>query len=478
MCAKTESSGPSNPSHPPIADYQSALRYLYRHIDLERARIVAPFDNVFKLDRTQRLLEHMGNPHRQIRTVHIAGTKGKGSTAAMLAAAVQGCGLTVGCYTSPHLVDVRERITLNNNTIPETDFARLIVQISSLSDRLGFEHELHFFEILTVMGLAWFAEQAVDLAVIETGLGGRLDSTNVIMPEVSIITHISLDHTHVLGGTLPEIAREKAGILKAGVPAISAAQDEAVEQVLRERAAEVGTTLAVMGTDYEYSSRIDASSSSGRLAGRTISIRTAHSVLESVPVPLMGAHQAMNCALALAAVDHLIHQTGGLPLDIQQAIAGLDRTHLEGRLEVVQTRPYLVLDGAHNPASIEVLVETISNHFKCDSLAVVFGCGRDKDAKSMLRSLTRLADKFILTRTTMNPKAHKPEDLRDLLAELSPHSMCMIAETPAEALRLACGAATSRDLICVTGSFYLIGDIKQHLLKTAQDAAGSDRTAP
>lgn len=450
--------------HPVLTEntYDSALRYLYRHIDLERARVVAPINNVYKLDRTQRLLQQLGNPHRQIRTVHIAGTKGKGSTVAMLSAAIQGCGLTVGCYTSPHLVDVRERITINHQRIPEPDFARLIGVIANLAGKLEFEHELHFFEILTVMALAYFAEQAVDLAVIETGLGGRLDSTNVIIPDVSLITGISLDHTNILGTTLTEIAREKAGIFKPGVPAVSAAQNAAVTAVLREHAGRTGSPLAVIGSDYEYAGKTKAFGPE-QAPVDYVSLRTEHSTFEHVRVPLKGRHQSMNCALVLAAVDHLIH-AGGLPLDMLRAIEGLKDTRIEGRLEVVRTRPYLILDGAHNPASITALAETLSSHFQCDSLLVVFGCGRDKDARNMLLTLSKLADKFILTRTTMNPKARRPEDLKDLLYEISPHSMCLVAEKPADALKLALQAATSSDLVCVTGSFYLIGDMKSLLV--------------
>ena len=269
---------------PEIATFANAVRYLYDRVDIERMRVVRYDDKMFKLDRMRRLLRALGSPHEQIRTVHVAGTLGKGSTVAMIASILQGCGYGVGQYTSPHLVDIRERITINNQRISKSDFIQLTRQASAAAAKLPGEPT--FFELFTAVAFKHFADQAVDIAVIETGLGGRLDSTNVITPEVTAITRIDYDHTHILGRTLTAIPREKAGIFKRGVPALTVEQTAEVEKVLRDAAEKLAVGLRIVNKDIEFSCRFATSDALG--PHTRVCVLTETSQFMHLPVPLAG----------------------------------------------------------------------------------------------------------------------------------------------------------------------------------------------
>ena len=252
---------PRQSSAPQITTFSSAVKYLNERVDFERMRVIRYDEDTFRLDRMRELLEGLGNPHEQIRTVHVAGTLGKGSTVAMVGSMLEGCGYGVGVYTSPHLIDVRERITINRQKIATSDLTDLIKQAAAVADERSLEPT--FFELCTAVAFKHFADQAVDIAVIETGLGGRLDSTNVITPLISAITLIDLDHMHVLGNTLQEIAREKAGIMKRGVPVLSVEQPPEVADVLREEAEKFEAPLRFLNKDIEFSCRFGTSETLG-----------------------------------------------------------------------------------------------------------------------------------------------------------------------------------------------------------------------
>jgi len=448
-----------------IRTFPTARRYLYDHIDLERMRLNKGCEDAFKLDRTRQLLDELGNPHDQIRTVHIAGSKGKGSTVAMLSAALQGCGVAVGAYTSPHLVDLRERIKTNDRMISHRDFTFGIRRIANIAQKLKIDGDLHFFEITTVLALLHFAEQAVDLAIIETGLGGRLDCTNVINPEVTLITQISYDHVNILGDTLELIAAEKAGIFKPGVPAISAPQLPEVDAVLCKRAKKVGAKLRRIGTEIGFTSRFEACHDSTPRAH--IGLSNPRHVAEHVPVPLAGEHQATNCALALATVD-MLNKSRSFTLSMSSAIEGLKDTTLEGRMEIISRNPCVLIDGAHNAASMEALIRSIGAVQKGDSLVVIFGCGKDKDVDGMLRTIALGVDKVIFTQAIGNPRAMEPADLQSRFNEIALREMSQTADTLEEAIKLAGKAITNNDLICITGSFYLVGEAKKLALHHAK----------
>jgi dihydrofolate synthase/folylpolyglutamate synthase len=439
-----------------IGSYSAAVRWLLERTDFERMRVVKYSEETFKLDRMRTLLSLLGNPHEQFRSVHVAGTNGKGSTTAMIASMMQGCGYAVGLYTSPHLVDLRERIQVNGVPIDRNDFTDLMKEVAKAAAKL--DSEPTFFEIITALGFKHFAEQAIDLAVVEVGLGGRLDSTNVIRPEVSIITSIDFDHVKLLGNTLPEIAREKAGIFKKDVPALIFESESSVEKAIREVADQVGAPLRIVNKDIEFSSRFCSTDDLGPHTRVCLYSKTSR--LEHLPVPLPGEHQASNCGLALAAIDVL--RSAGFDCPEEKVTAGLARTTIPGRMQMVWDRPRVVVDGAHNPGAMTSLMRCIGAHVPYDSMICVFGCGADKDVPTLLDKVNLGADKVIFTRAQSNVRSVDPEELQRLFMERS-GKMSQIGRTLPEALELASRTVGREDLILVTGSFYLVGETIRHL---------------
>lgn len=443
-------------SPPDLSSYAAVLRWIQERPDIERQRVVRLTDEAFKLDRMHRLLERLGNPHEQIKTVHVAGTVGKGSTVAMIAAMLEECGYAVGQYTSPHLVSLRERISINGREIGKNDLVETAKQAAKAAMKLDFEPT--FFELVTAIGFKYFAEQAVDVAVIETGLGGRLDSTNVVTPLVSVVTQIDFDHTKILGSTLAAIAREKAGIFKPGVPALVFDPQPEVDRVFREVAEKCGALLRVVNKDIEFSSRFCTDPDLG--PHMRVCLYTRTSRLEHLPVPLQGEHQSSNCGLALAAVDVL--KSCGFDCPEDRMTAGLAKTRAPGRMQLVSDRPRILLDGAHNPASMNALMRCVGAHVPYDSMVCVFGCCVDKDVGAMLDKVNLGADKVIFTRATTTPRAADPDELQKMFQERS-GKMSQVARTLPEALALAARAVSRDDLIVVTGSFYLVGEAIKHL---------------
>ncbi|MCA9291698.1 MAG: bifunctional folylpolyglutamate synthase/dihydrofolate synthase [Phycisphaerales bacterium] len=433
-------------------------------------RLIRVNSTAFKLDRVRTLLEQLGNPHESVQTVHVAGTVGKGSTVAMIGSILEGCGYTVGQFTSPHVTDVRERMAINGRPIERSDFVELMRQVKAASERAQIEPT--YFEILTAAAFRYFADQAVDLAVIETGLGGRLDCTNVITPLVTVITRIDYDHMQILGSTLAEIATEKAGIFKPGVPAITIEQPEGVEDVLRAEAARIGAPISVINREIEYSCRFGATQDLG--PHTRVCVITPTSQFMHVPVPLPGEHMAGNCALALAAVDLL--KGMGFKIAEVPLHEGLVRTKTPGRMELIAHRPRILVDGAHNPASIGAVMRSVGAHVPYDSMVCIFGCCEDKDIASMLDMVALGGDKIIFTRAKSTARAADPEDLQRLFTERN-GKMSQVAQTLDDALDLARRAVSREDLIFITGSFYLIGEAKKavHQYETAAAAAAAAR---
>ena len=454
-----------------ITNYTTAQRWLFEHIDHERQRRVKYDDQTFSLDRMRKLLEKLGSPHASLRCVQVAGTKGKGSTCAMLSSMLESCGYTVGLYTSPHLIDLRERITIDRQMISYNDAAQVFKQIAAVEAKLK-DGPLTFFEILTAAALKHFADQAVDVAVLETGLGGRLDSVTAVNPLVCGVTRIGLDHTHLLGDTLEQIAREKAGIFKPGVPVISVEQDPKAAAVLKEAAEAVGCPLQFTGKDIEFSYRFEASRELG--PHTRVGVTTELSHFEHLAVPLKGEHQAHNCGLALALLDRLKHE--GFTLPEPKVIQGLSNTEIHGRMEQVWSRPRVIIDGAHNPESLGALIKALGAHVSYDSLVLIFGCAEDKDVAGMLRQISLGADKVIFTRAKNNPRAVEPDDLMHRFGEVS-GKMAQTATRLEDALQLAGRAVGREDLVVITGSFYLAGESRKYFLdkkaKARKAAAGA-----
>lgn len=441
-----------------IRTYRSALNFLNSATDYEKQSRVGYNHTHFSLSRMNRLLKGLGDPHKKLRTAHIAGTKGKGSTATMLAHMLRGCGHKVGLYTSPHLVDIRERISIDGNMILESELTKIMAKIAPVVKHLSKDAPT-FFEIMTAAACLHFRQKEVDVAVMETGLGGRLDSTNVLKPDVCGITSISFDHTAQLGNTLAKIAEEKAGIFKSGVPVVSAPQPAEVKNVLKRMANKSGAELRFTGDDIEFSYRFESS----RVFGphTRVCLTTESSRFEHLHVPLLGEHQAINCGVALGLVDALKER--GLEIDDQKAIEGLAGVRLPGRMELVNDDPRILVDGAHNAASMGALIRAIGQNIPYDSMVVIFGCQADKDIDGMLKRIQFGADKIIFV-PTPSPRSVSPEVLASSFAEIS-GKMAQIAETIDEALDIASNAVDRDDLICVTGSFYLVGDVKRELVK-------------
>ncbi len=439
-----------------ISTFPQAVRFLNDRVNYERMRLVRFSQETFKLDGMRSLLATLDNPHEQVRMVHVAGTVGKGSTSAMIASMLKGCGYAVGQFMSPHLIDIRERIMMNGQLISRSDFCELTQQVAKAAARARCDPT--YFEMLTAIAFKYFADQAVDMAVIEVGLGGRLDSTNVITPEVSVVTRIDHDHAQFLGNTLAAIAREKAGIFKRGVPALTYDQHPEVKTVLRAVAEEVGASLRIIGEGIDFNSRFGTSSSLGPHS--RICLVTETSDFMHIAVPLRGEHQALNCGLALAVIDML--KRGGMEFPEVQLHRGLAETVLPGRMELVWDRPRILVDGAHNPVAVASLMRSVGAHVPYDSMVCVFGCCEDKDISSMLSKLGLGGDKVIFTRARSNPRAADPHELQRRFAERS-GKMSQVAPTLVEALDLASRAVGRDDLICITGSFYLVGEAKKYL---------------
>ena len=436
---------------PAIRTFRSAVGYLDSLVNYERVRRVNYTPNNFGLARTSRLLAALGNPHRSFKSVHIAGTKGKGSTATMLAEMLRGCGLKIGLYTSPHILNIRERIVINGDMISENAFDKAVATVAAVATKARVKDPT-YFEVLTAAAFHHFAEQGVGIAVVEVGMGGRLDSTNVIVPEVIGITSISYDHMAQLGSDLASIAREKAGVFKKGVPVFSAPQRDEVKAVLQASADAAEAPLRFANEDVDFSYRFEFSRAAGRHA--RICLTTQGSRFEHLYVPLFGEHQAINCALALNMLDAL--KARGFPIDDQLAMAGLNNVRLQGRMQLISEEPKILVDGAHNAASIDALMRGIGQHIPYDSMIVIFGCQKDKDITGMLRRLQIGADKMIFTGTG-SPRSADPAELAAQYIEYS-GKMAQVAPTLVDAMSIAERAISREDLICITGSFYLVAE--------------------
>lgn len=476
-----------------LSTYAGALAWLMDRVDIERMTPSRVSSDMLKLERMHALLRELDDPHLAIKTVHVAGTKGKGSTCEMAAAGLEGCGYTVGLYTSPHLLDVRERVRINRKPVGQADFTRLAQRVEQAVRRLDLSKfvepspppaatagasgastaarnamamEPTFFELTTAMAFLYFAEQAVDIAVIEVGLGGRLDATNVVRPEVCAITNISRDHTQILGDTVEQIAAEKAGIMKPGVPVLTYQQTPGVLEVLRATAERVGCPLQVLGTDIELQQRFEDSKSHGALM--RVGIATARNNFEHIAVPLRGEHQALNCGLALAIMDRLCER--GFVCPEPRVTAGLASVSLPGRMEMVWKKPRVYIDGAHNTESIKALFKTLGTYVAYDSLVLIFGCAADKDYAGMLAEVALGADKVIFTKAAENARAADPRELARKFVELG--KMAQVAPRLEDALALAQGAVARDDLVCIAGSFYLAGEAKKHFASLAAKRGG------
>ena len=397
------------------------------------------------LDTIRALLGRVGDPHRRYPVVHIGGTNGTGSTAAMAASILQASGHRVGLYTSPHLIDFRERIRVNGGMIPES---RVIDGVELLRTASRPDLAPTFFEFTTALAFHYFAACQVDVVVLEVGLGGRFDATNVVEPLATAITTIGLDHEAYLGSTIEAIAMEKAGIIKPAVPVVLGRIGEPARRVIEARAATVGAPVFRLDRDFrcEGSSPADC-----RYTGFALQA-------EHLSCPLQGQFQLDNLACSLALIE--LARERGVAVTETAVRAGLQQVAWEGRLEIVGQEPTVMVDGAHNPAAAAVLAEYLAGWRRARPAArvsLIVGMMRDKHPREFLAPLLPLVDALILTQADL-PRAATGAELRLLLEQDAPFAQ--VAPTPSDALAMAKQAAAASDLICVTGSLMLVGEIK------------------
>lgn len=416
-------------------NYSAAIAYLY---SLQKHGIK------LGLETMALLMERLGSPHAQFRTLHIAGTNGKGSTAAITAAILQAAGYRVGLYTSPHLVDFRERIRVDGEMIAEERVAQLTEHVR---DACRQDLSPTFFELTTAMAFQYFADSIVDVAVVEVGLGGRFDATNVVQPVATAVTTIALDHQEYLGPTLSSIAYEKAGIIKSKTPVIvgqlGAEASGIIDRVAAERQAPIYRLNAHFRTLGSTPSRFDYHGVINRYEGLTCS--------------LAGRHQLDNAACGLALLE--VAASNGIPVSESAIRQGLRSVTWEGRLEIVDRSPIVMLDGAHNPAAAAVLADSLAEmmrHRPHGRLILVLGMMRDKDHRGFMTPLRHLVGEVVLTQADL-PRSATVDELRASLQDWQ--SFLHEAPVPADALEMAKQLAGPDDLICVTGSLMLVGDV-------------------
>lgn len=450
-----------------LSDYQERLDYLYGRLNYEwlgMPRIPAEL----KLGRMRRLLRRLGDPHSGLAIIHIAGTKGKGSTAAMMAATLSAAGVHTGLYSSPHLHRLEERFTVDGQPAAAEEVVALVDEVREAVDRLEREDVLRdqcrltFFELTTAMGLLHFARRGVGAVVLEVGMGGRLDSTNVVHPVLSIITSISFDHTKQLGNTLGAIATEKAGILKRGRPAVSGERSGEARQAIRRIAAIRRCRLHELGADFGFDA-FPPDAPVTRPTPYRVAAWTARTDWGTLPLPLLGPHQAHNAAVALAAFDVLAEENPTLAVDRDDVIRGFESLRWPARVEILGHRPTLVIDGAHNGASAVALAETLAACFPPARRTLVFGTTRDKDLRGQLQALLPLFDEIVATRYLENPRSLSPETIASAVLMLTGQTT-RIAAGPAEALDLARQVTPADGLICVTGSLFLAAEARAVVL--------------
>lgn len=433
-------------------DYERAVQYMQ---GLKR------FGIKLGNERFEALLERLGNPHHQLRVIHVAGTNGKGSTCTLIATVLQAAGYKVGLYLSPYVFNLRERIQVNGHLIPEADFARLVTRIKPhidalLQTPLG---QVTEFELKTAVGFSCFAEQRVDFAVIEVGLGGRLDATNVVRPLVSVITSIGWDHMDRLGDTLGKIAAEKAGIIKPCAPVVTGVTEHEPLEVIREHARRAGVPLTEVKPERMVipppMRTVHWQDEGVHRLRQMVSVRTADSVYRHLRLRLLGRHQCSNAAVSIAAIEALQHAHR---VDVPESAirVGLEHARTPGRMQVLRRSPTLLLDGAHNVDAARCLAQAIPGAFRYRRLILVLGMTRGHEPQGVVDTLAPLASHIVFTQPS-DPRRRPATDLPE--SSTVPLPSYEIVSSVPEAVERAMGMAHADDLVVVTGSFYVIGEV-------------------
>ncbi len=463
------------------AAFRDALNWLFSFATYQHKTADAYQASKLNLERIRAILARLGNPQEKFQAVHVAGTKGKGSTAAMCESILRASGVRTGLYTSPHLHTFRERIRVNGEFISRQAVVEGIGRLRSIPDDYP---DVLVFELITALAFDHFARSGIEFAIVEVGLGGRLDATNVITPRVSIITSISFDHMAILGNTLAQIAREKAGIIKPGVPVVSAPQRAEAERVIAQVAKEAGAPLVAVDSALEFKIQnskfsihpLDQTLDYQRLAIEqlpTFNLQSPVSNLQSpisdLQLHLLGSHQLDNAATAIAAMRTLMAQD--VPISNATIRQGIESTLWPGRFEILERKPYLIVDGAHNGDSARQLVATIDALLDGRQVQWVFGASDDKDVRGMFAELLPRSADIIFTRAN-HPRATAPESLATLANEFG--GRAVTTKNTAEALRLARGRMDRFQVTVITGSLFIVAEARGLVLREHGEWVESD----
>lgn len=411
------------------------------------------------LERTERILQLLDNPHKKIKTIHIAGTNGKGSTTAMVSNILIEAGYNVGMYTSPYIEEFEERIQVNHKFIPKESLARIITDISKVSEIVkeeGYGNPT-YFEIVTCAAFLYFYRETVDFAVMEVGMGGRLDSTNVINPLVSAITSISYDHMQILGDTLDKIAMEKAGIIKYKTPVVLYPQEKSAQEVIEKICEEKDAPLTMVKQDDVKFLKILKENEKIR---QLIEVNTVSNSY-TISLNLLGTHQLLNCSLSINIIEKL--QELGYEITREHIEEGLKKVKWNGRLEIMDTNPMVVVDGAHNIDGIRRLKESVQKYFHYKDIVLILGIVKDKEVYKMAEMITPMAKKVIAV-TAHSDRATSADELRDVI--LNYNENCLAMDDYEEAYNEAVKSANKDDLILISGSLYMISDMRKVIKKS------------
>jgi len=425
-------------------NYTEAIEYIQN---------TSKYGNNTGTKRVEKILDILGNPHKDLKCIHIAGTNGKGSITSMITSILIESGYRVGMYTSPYIEDFEERIQINRENISKDDLAYYTTIVSEAIEKVvsmgwGYPTE---FETITCIMFLYYSKKQIDYAVIEVGLGGKSDSTNVIKPLVSIITSISYDHVSILGNTIEEIASEKAGIIKENVPVILYPQQQGAYKVIEKTCKEKGSKLIQIDENLIYHIPNEDFNKSYQL----LQIKTNKDEYK-VQLSLLGSHQRMNCAVAIYTIEELMDR--GIKITKEDILRGLSNVKWPGRLEMLKSNPLVVLDGAHNLDGITKLKESVEHYFRYKKLVLIIGILSDKDVEKMIEIITPMADKII----AVTPNSYRGKTAQELIKIIEKHNKnCEALDEYKEAYIKALDYCDNEDMILICGSLYMIGDMRK-----------------
>ncbi len=442
-------------------DYKAALAYIEQFIDYERSPDFSRQARFYNLNRISQLLDLLGNPHDRLKVIHVAGSKGKGSTAAIIASVLTHAGYKTGLFTSPHLITPRERCRIDDRLISETEVAYYIKKLKPVIETVSASEfgRVSFFEIYTALAFTYFADKATDFAVIEVGLGGRLDATNVVSPVTSVITPIGLEHTAILGETYTEIASEKAEIIKQGCPVALAPQPPDARAVIEKVASERNAPIVEVKNFVEQDPDISVSqvilNSEGIPEAQQFDVETDSECYLELTLPLLGHHQYVNATTAIAAIECLKQKGYEIPRD--SVYTGFKNVQWHGRIQQVMSSPLVVLDGAHSSISMEALCRAIRENFCYAQVIFIVSIMKDKDLTAIGEIISKTADHVIATQVSDNPRVLPAETIQNTWSSICPK--ITTCQTPEKAITTSLLSTSPADLICVTGSIYLVGQV-------------------